>query len=33
MSIPVWGVEVVSTRWEVSKAALLRAAGLSVDRA
>ncbi|MFL0180999.1 TetR/AcrR family transcriptional regulator [Mycobacterium sp. SMC-15] len=30
MSIPVWGIEVVSTRWEASKANLLRAAGLPV---
>lgn len=27
MSIPVWGIDVVSARWEVSKATLLRAAG------
>jgi len=33
MSIPVWGIEVVSARWEVSKVTLLKAAGLSVDNA
>lgn len=30
MSIPVWGIEVVGARWEVSKANLLKAAGLPV---
>lgn len=33
MSIPVWGIDVVSTRWEASKATLLKAAGLAVDNA
>ena len=33
MSIPVWGIEVVSARWEVSKTNLLKAAGLRVDNA
>lgn len=28
MSIPVWGIEIVSARWEISKANLLKAAGV-----
>lgn len=30
MSIPVWGIEVVGARWEVSKGNLLKAAGFPV---
>lgn len=31
MSIPVWGIDVVSARWEVNKATLLRAAGVPAE--
>lgn len=31
MPIPVWGIDVVSARWQVSKANLLRAAGLAAE--
>lgn len=31
MSIPVWGIDVVSARWEISKANLLRAAGVPAE--
>lgn len=33
MSIPVWGIDVVTARWEVSKANLLQAAGVAARRA